>query len=72
MQYLTNVLDFVLQTEKDPYLDYILCTEEEHYLESIDCKDESCLDINWIKENVDKVNHVYMYARLLKDSIENE
>lgn len=60
MQYLSDILDYLLQTE------------EEHYLESIECEDEICLDINWIKENVDKVNHVYMYARLLKHSIENE
>jgi hypothetical protein len=60
MQYLTDILD------------YVLYTEEEHYLESVECKDESCLDIEWIKENINKVNHIYMYARLLKDSIENE
>lgn len=58
---------------------YLLESEENHYIETVydqfeyltqDDQDETqCLDIDWIKKNIETVNHIYMRARLAEEEL---
>ena len=67
MSNIAECLGCVLENEFDHYLEYV-ASEFTHLLQ--DNQDiNQCLAIDWIKTNVETVNHIYMRARLAEEEL---
>ena len=67
MSNIKECLGYVLENEFDHYLEHV-ASEFTHLFQN-DQDISQCLDIDWIKKNIETVNHIYMRARLAEEEL---
>lgn len=65
MSNIAECLGYIFEHEFDDYLGYV--TSEFAHLLQDDCDINQSLSIDWIKKNIETVNHIYMRARLAEE-----
>lgn len=67
MSNIKECIQYLLSTEEVNYLEYVT-SDFEHLLQD-DYDENQCLNIDWIKKNIETVNHIYTRARLAEEEL---